>query len=155
MLLWYMMPCDVGCACDAWCACDTWHPYSIENNRGRIGGRWWAAMVLRGASPAVHRGGAGERSFLSLSQPTENCAPLISYGFTVAPEEVPTINLPWWFYRGVLVGISGSGPPPLYDHYNLLLPTVPHDIPPARLLRLSIGYDVLPNRSFIPFINQY
>ena len=37
------------------------------------------------------------------------------------------------------MGISGSGPPPLYAHYNLLLPTVPHDNPPARPLRFSIG----------------
>ena len=112
----------------------------IENNRGRIGGRWWAAVVLRGALPAAHRGGAGEMSALSLSRPTEDCAPLISYGSTVAPEEVPTINLPWWFYRWVLVGISGSGPPPLYAHYNLLLPTVPHENPSARPLRFSIAY---------------
>ena len=104
---------------------ELWGHCPIENNRGRIGGRWWAAVVLRGALPAAHRGGAGEMSALSLSRPTEDCAPLISYGSTVAPEEVPTINLPWWFYRGVLVGISGSGPPPLYAHYNLLLPTVP------------------------------
>ena len=116
--------------------------YPIENNRGRIGGRWWAAVVLRGALPAAHRGGAGEMSALSLSRPTEDCAPLISYGSTVAPEEVPTINLPWWFYRGVLVGISGSGPPPLYAHYNLLLPTVPHENPSARPLRFSIGYSL-------------
>ena len=68
--------------------------YPIENNRGRIGGRWWAAVVLRGALPAAHRGGAGEMSALSLSRPTEDCAPLISYGSTVAPEEVHTINLP-------------------------------------------------------------
>ena len=120
-----------------------WSFYPIENYRGRIGGRWWGAVVLRGALPAAHRGGAGEMSALSLSRPTEDCAPLISYGSTVAPEEVPTINLPWWFYRGVLVGISGSGPPPLYAHYNLLLPTVPHDIPPARPLRFSIGYRYL------------
>ena len=111
----------------------------IENNRGRIGGRWWATVVLRGALPAAHRGGVGEMSALSLSRPTEDCAPLISYGSTVAHEEVPTINLPWWFYRGVLVGISGSGPPPLYAYYNPLLPTIPHDIPPARPLRFSIG----------------
>ena len=61
---------------------------SIENNRGRIGGRWWAAQVLRGALPAAHRGGDGEMSASSLSRPTENCAPLIYYGSTVAPEEV-------------------------------------------------------------------
>ena len=66
----------------------------IENNRGRIGGRWWVAVVLRGALPAAHRGGAGEISALSLSRPTEDYAPLISYGSTVAPEEVPTINFP-------------------------------------------------------------
>ena len=68
--------------------------YPIENNRGRLGGRWWAAVVLRGALPAAHREGAGEMSTLSLSRPTEDCASLISYGSTVAPEEVPTINLP-------------------------------------------------------------
>ena len=39
--------------------------YPIENNRGRIGGRWWAAVVLRGALPEAHRGGAGEMSALS------------------------------------------------------------------------------------------
>ena len=39
------------------------------------------------------------------------------------------------------MGISGSGPPPLYAHYNLLLPTVPHENPSARPLRFSIGYD--------------
>ena len=70
------------------------HCIPIENNRGRIGGRWWAAVVLRGALPAAHRGGAGEMSALSLSRPTEDCARLIPYGSTVAPEEVPTINLP-------------------------------------------------------------
>ena len=37
----------------------------IENNRGRIGGRWWAAVALRGALPEAHRGGAGEMSALS------------------------------------------------------------------------------------------
>ena len=31
--------------------------------------------------------------FISIAA-TEDCAPLISYGSTVAPEEVPTINLP-------------------------------------------------------------
>ena len=61
----------------------------IENNRGRIGGRWWAAVVLRGALPAAHRGGAGEMSALSLSRPIEDCAPLISYGSTVAPKKFP------------------------------------------------------------------
>ena len=40
-------------------------PYPIENNRGRIGGRWWAAVALRGALPEAHRGGAGEMSALS------------------------------------------------------------------------------------------
>ena len=45
------------------------HYSPIENNRGRIGGRWWAAVVLRGALPAAHRGGAGEMSALSLSRP--------------------------------------------------------------------------------------
>ena len=59
---------------------------------------------------------------------------------TVAPEVVPTINLPWGFYREELVGKSGSGPPLLNAHYNLLLSTVPHDNPPARPLRFSIGY---------------
>ena len=39
--------------------------YPIENNRGRIGGRWWAAVALRGALPEAHRGGAGEMSALS------------------------------------------------------------------------------------------
>ena len=117
--------------------CNLYNP--IENNRGRVGGRRWAAVVLRGALPVAHRGSADGMSALSLSQPTEECAPLISYGSTVALEEVPTINLPWWFYRGVLVDISRSGPPPLYAYYNLLLPTVPHDIPPARPLRFSIG----------------
>ena len=51
-------------------------------------------MVLRGAVPEAHREGAGEMSALFLSQPNEDCAPLISYGSTVAPEEVTTINLP-------------------------------------------------------------
>ena len=41
------------------------------------------------------------------------------------------------------MGISGSGPPPLYAHYNLLLPTVPYDIPPARPLRFSIGIEII------------
>ena len=36
--------------------------YPIENNRRRIGGRWWAAVALRGALPEAHRGGAGEMS---------------------------------------------------------------------------------------------
>ena len=58
---------------------------------------------------------------------------------TVAPEVVPTINLSWGFYRGELVGKSRSGPPLLNAHYNLLLPTVPHDNPPAPPLRFSIG----------------
>ena len=40
------------------------------------------------------------------------------------------------------MGISGSWPPPLYAHYNLPLPTVPHDIPPARPLRFSIGLGI-------------
>ena len=37
------------------------------------------------------------------------------------------------------MGKSRSGPPLLNAHYNLLLPTVPHDNPPARPLRFSIG----------------
>ena len=40
---------------------------------------------------------------------------------------------------GSFSGHIGEWPPPLYAHYNLLLPTVPHDIPPARSLRFSIG----------------
>ena len=68
--------------------------YPIENDRGRIGGRMVGSGGAVRRLPAAHRGGAGEVSALSLSRTTEDCAPLISYGSTVAPEEVPTINLP-------------------------------------------------------------
>ena len=44
------------------------------------------------------------------------------------------------------MGKSRSGPPLLNAHYNLLLPTVTHDIPPARPLRFSIVHDCTWNR---------
>ena len=60
------------------------------------------------------------------------------------------------------MGKSGSGPPPLYAYYNLLLPTVPHDNPPGAppkifnwVLRVSqngrlfLNFDVRPERLYM------
>ena len=95
--------------------------------------------MLRGALPVAHRGGRRRNVRLISIAAHRRLRPSNLLWLHCGPRRSSHHKSPVMILLGVLVGISGSGPPPQYAHYNLLLPTVPHENPSARPLRFSIG----------------